>query len=601
MLVCAAWLLAGHEDAKNLPRTGLADLKVILPTVECSELTRTQITLPGEAPTHITEAVEVTGQGPAAYCKVSGYAEPEVRFEVRLPLKTWTQRFVQTGCGGLCGMLSIHTGNDSGCAPSQNGELVLASTDMGHSGGMDGSWADGHPQRAIDFAYRGVHVTTLAAKAISAAYYGQKPKYSYFAGCSDGGREALMEAQRYPEDFDGITAGAPAMNFITQNTYYHGWNAFMNRDADGKPILTAAQLPILHAAVLNACDALDGLKDGLISDPTACHFDPGTVVCKTGQDPKECLTEAQADVARKIYQGAHDAKGDQMVISGPQPGSELAWAGVYIPRGPNDMVMSGSISLGTLRYLSAWEAQPKLTLADLHFDSPDFGKVTHLHSVFDATDPDLSKFAGLSHKLILWHGWSDPHISPLNTIAYYEAMQRTLGEAKVKEFARLYLFPGGYHCGGGDGPFNMDLMTPIMQWVESGNAPGKIVATHESGGQGGFGGPPPGERPAGGRGANGQMPPMMPQGSGRPPAGAPGLLPATPGKVDRSRPVFPYPEQARYTGMGSPDEAENFVGVGGKELPADRLQWLGSSFYSGGYESWCSVSGGAVQCSKGGK
>jgi feruloyl esterase len=271
----------------------------------------------------------------APYCKVSGYVSPEVRFEVRLPIKTWTQRFVQTGCGGLCGNLNIRLSNDASCAPAQNGGLVLASTDMGHSGGMNAAWAEDHPQRAIDFAYRGVPVTTLAAKAITTAYYGQKPKYSCFAGCLDGGREALMEAERYRDDFDGITAGAAAMNFITQ---------------------TAAQLPVLHAAAVEACDALDGLKDGLISVPTACRFDPGVVQCKDGQDTAHCLSAAQADVARKIYRGANDGHGHQLVISGPQYGSELAWEGVYIPRTENQPVMSAGISVGTFRYLTSWQA-----------------------------------------------------------------------------------------------------------------------------------------------------------------------------------------------------------------------------------------------------
>lgn len=331
---------------------------------------------------------------------------------MRLPLKTWTQRFVQTGCGGLCGNLNIRLGNDFGCAPAQNGELVLASTDMGHSGGMDAAWANGHPERVIDFAYRGVHVTTLAAKLITNAFYGHKPKYSYFAGCSDGGREALMEAQRYPEDFDGITAGAAAMNFITQNTFYHGWNAIVNRDATGKPILTAAQLPALHAAVIDACDALDGLKDGLISNPPACQFDPGAIQCKAGQDQSKCLTPAQGEAARNIYRGAHDSEDQQLVISGPAYGSELAWAGVYIPRGENDLVMSSAISVGTLRYLSAWQARPDFAVADLQFTAAEFKKITELHSLFDATDPDLSRFAAMSHKLTMWHGWADPISHP---------------------------------------------------------------------------------------------------------------------------------------------------------------------------------------------
>ena len=518
ILALAAFALAGQGKPEAPARTGLADLKVVLPSGPCSDLANARIAMPADAALHISAAVEVRDDGPSPYCKVTGFVSPEVRFEVRLPMNTWTQRLVQTGCGGLCGNLNIRLGNAASCAPAQNGELILASTDMGHSGGMDAVWADGHPQRAIDFAYRGVHVTTLAAKAIATAYYGQKPKYSYFAGCSDGGREGLMEAQRYPEDFDGITAGAPAMNFITQNTFYHGWNTMVNRDTSGKTILTSAQLPLLHAAVIKDCDSPDGLQDGLISDPTACHFDPQTIQCQDGNQT-QCLTAAQVEVARKIYRGANDGKGEQLVISGPQFGSELAWEGVYIPRGENQPVMSAGISLGTLRYLTSWQAQSNLTLADLRFDDAEFKKITPLHALFDATDPDLSRFAGLSHKLILWHGWADPHISPLNSIAYYQAMRQMLGELRVKEFARLYLFPGGYHCGGGEGPFNVDLLTPMMQWVESGMAPDKIIASHTKGAVG----------------------PNAP-----------------PQAVDRMRPVYPYPEQAKYNGKGSIDMDANF-------------------------------------------
>ncbi len=307
-----------------------ADLPAVAPAIDCTQLATADLSAVADAPIHITAAAPVADGKPAPYCKVTGYVEPQVKFEVRLPLSGWTQRFLQTGCGGLCGNLSIHVSNAQTCPAAENGELALASTDMGHEG-MNPSWGD-DPKLRIDFAYRGVHVTTLAAKALIAKYYGRPAKYSYFAGCSDGGREALMEAERYPNDFDGITAGAPAMNFITQNTFYHGWNARVNTDANGHVILTADKLPILHAAALASCDAVDGNKDGLINDPRNCHFDPGVTLCKAGQDPSTCLTEAQVDTAREIYRGAHDAKGNQLVLSGPQVGSELAWKGVEVPR-----------------------------------------------------------------------------------------------------------------------------------------------------------------------------------------------------------------------------------------------------------------------------
>lgn len=577
-------------------------LPVVMPATDCSSLATVDINSAVGAPTHITSAKAVLDAAPAPYCDVQGYVEPAIKFEVRLPLTKWTQRFVQTGCGGLCGTLGIRLGNDDGCMPAQNGELALASTDMGHSGGMDGQFGDDYQLR-IDFAYRGVHVTTLAAKALIAKYYGQGPKYSYFAGCSDGGREALMEAERFPNDFNGITAGAPAMNFTTQNTFYHGWNALVNTGPDGKPILTADKLPILHKAVLAKCDAEDGLKDGLISDPLSCQFDPGVTACKPGQDPASCLTAAQVKVARELYAGAHDSEGDKLVLSGPLPGSELAWAGVYVPPPGASGTMSRMIATGTLKHL-AYEPNPpaSYTLADLKFDRASFAATTKLHALYDATDPDLAPFAAAGGKLILWHGLADPHISPLNTIAYYTAMKDVMGKPAVDKFVRLYLFPGGYHCGGGEGPFNVDLLSAIMAWVEQGNAPYALIASQSSGADQ-FGTPP--GVPSGGRppmgpppGMAGGLPPLGPGGLPPSMAGGPPPEMPNPGAAthNRTRPVFPYPLTAKYVGSGSIDDAKNFVAGSADPAPSARLNWLGSSFYTPHYEVWCTGSGNAMTC-----
>jgi len=540
-----------------------ASLRVVTPVVDCSALANADISRAVGAPVHITSASMVRDARPAPYCKVLGYVEPAVRFEVRLPSGSWTQRFVETGCGGLCGMLNVRLDHADSCAPARNGELALASTDMGHSsGGPEGAFGAKDYQLRIDFAYRGVHVTTLAAKALIARYYGQAQKYSYFSGCSDGGREALMEAQRYPEDFNGIAAGAPAMNFITQNTFYHGWNARVNTGADGKPILTADKLPVLHQAALATCDAADGLKDGLIGNPADCHVDPAAAACKPGEDTSACLTADQVRVARELYAGAHDAVGHKFVIGGPMPGSELAWAGVFIPFPGQDRVMSSGISTGTLRYLAYARNPPEnFTLADFKFERASFEATTTLHALYDATDPDLAPFAAAGGKLILWHGWADPHISPLNTVAYYTAMERIMGSTAVSKFARLYLFPGGYHCGGGEGPFDFDLLTPLMAWVERDDAPGALVAAHSPG-------------------------------RGGPPGGTMGAA----GKPDRTRPVFPYPVSARYTGTGSIYNAANFVAGEAQAVPAEALRWLGMGFYSARYEAWCTAKGTVMNC-----
>lgn len=349
-----------------------------------------------------------------------------------------------------------------------------------------------------------------------------------------------MEAQRYPGDFNGIAAGAPAMNFITQNTFYHGWNARVNTDADGQAILTADKLPILHKAILEACDALDGVKDGLISNPPGCSFDPAVTVCRPGQDPSLCLTAAQANTAKEIYSGAHDAQGHKLVIGGPQPGSELSWQGVYVPQGPDAPIFSAGIALGTIKYLAYPKPlAPAYQLADFQFNQATFDAISPMHAIYDATDPDLSKFAAAGGRLLLYHGWSDPHISPLNTVAYYMAMQRIVGAAKVSEFSRVFLFPGGYHCNGGDGPFDVPLLSLIMNWVEGGVAPDVIVAAHS---------PERGSAP------------------------------------DRRRPVFAWPDIAVYKGVGDVNDAKNFERKPGPAVPPAKLAWQGSGFYSAGYE-----------------
>jgi Tannase and feruloyl esterase len=551
------------------------NLAVIAPVVDCKSLVSADISPAVGSPTHISTAMPVLDGNPAPYCDVKGYVDPQVKFELRLPLTTWTQRFVQTGCGGLCGMLAIHLENDQGCLPAQKGELALTSTDMGHTGEMDARFGESDYRLRIDFAYRGVHVTTLAAKALIEKFYGQKPKYSYFTGCSDGGREALMEAQRYPDDFNGISAGAPAMNFVTQNTFYHGWNARMNTGVDGQPILTADKLPLLHKAVVARCDSEDGLKDGLISNPIGCDFDPEVLQCKAGQDPTACLTAAQVNVVKQIYAGAHDSVGNKLVLSGPLPGSELAWAGVYIPAPGSNRTMSPMISTGTLKFL-AYEKNPPAdySLADLKFDRSSFTETTKLHALYDATDPDLSPFASAGGKLILWHGLADPHISPLNTIAYYTAVQQTMGHAVADRFLRLYLFPGGYHCNGGEGPFTVDLLSVMMAWVERGTAPGALIASHTPGNGTGPGAPPR-ESAAG-----------PPPDRERPQSGT----------ADRTRPIYPYPLTASYTGNGSIDDAKNFTEGKPEPIPGTELVWLGSSFYTPRYEEWCSANGTMMSC-----
>jgi hypothetical protein len=448
-------------------------LPAVAPTVPCPSLRGFNPKI-AEAPAQITDAREAVVEG-KPMCVVKGYVSPQIQFEVRLPMQGWTQRYLQTGCGGLCGNLSVRV-QQRPCPMVQRGEFVTASTDMGHQG-AGGTWGASDPQLRVDFAYRGVHTTALVAKAVIAQFYGREARWSYFSGCSDGGREGMMEAQRYPDDFDGIAAGAAAFNFLVQNSFYHGWNArSVLPDTALPPVLLIRDLAVLHAAALAACDTVDGLKDGIVSTPTACHFDPATVECQ-GAAQSDCLTHAAVVAATALYSGAQTAKGQKLVIGGPQPGSELSWAGVFVPASAQAPIFSANIASDMLRSLGYWRPlPPSWTLSQFRFTTGSLDDLMPMHGLYDATDPDLSAFARRHGKLLIWHGWSDPHISPLNSIAYVQAVEDRLG-ASSRDMLRLFLIPGMYHCGGGDGFTSVDPLTPLMAWVEGGDAPDSLIAS----------------------------------------------------------------------------------------------------------------------------
>jgi hypothetical protein len=584
-------------------------LGTVMPAQSCAALLKLDITDIGGSGSRITKASETTAGG-ISYCTVEGTLAPTIGFKVQLPTTSWTQRYLQIGCGGLCGNIPNEAGAAEGCQVLDQGGFVIGATDMGHEG-HDNFGAD--PQKRVDFAYRGVHLTAVASKKLIKAYYGRAQAYSYFTGCSDGGREAVMEAQRYPEDFNGIIAGAAAMNFQSQNGLYHGWQARSNTGADGKAILVASRLPILHAAVLKACDGLDGQLDGLITNPRACTFEPETVQCKAGaSDTSQCLTAAEVSTVKRLYDGPRDAAtGERLIIGGPQYGSELGWAGVFVPRNANEPAMSTMIALEALRGVTFPQNPPaSFTLADLSFDKATLNRLRTLHPLYDATNPDLGKFAGAGGKLIIYHGWSDPHISPLNSIAYHQAVEKFMGKAKAAQFERLYLLPGMYHCAGGEGPSSVDMLTPMLEWVERGVAPDAIVANMpdpkraksnfgqpdqgRKGPPGGAGMPPGGAGGppdvAGGQGVPPGGPGMPPNGGMR--SGGPGAGPGAGGEHMRppmdeapvavntsvgSRPLFPYPYSAKYDGKGDPLKAGSYVR--GSAQPIVIPAWAASDFY----------------------
>ncbi len=438
------------------------------------------------------------------FCRVVGVVEPAIQFEVWLPPaegnKKWNGKFNGVGNGGLAGSINYR-------AMSQALErgYTTASTDTGHKDGPENeAWPMEKPELLLDFASRSIHMMTRAAKSVISEFYGTAPKFSYFTGCSGGGGQAMSEAQRYPADYDGICAGAPAMypTKMWPGELHAAW--VTHRDPSN--MIPTEKLTLVNNAALAACDAQDGVKDGVIDDPRRCGFDPGTLLC-SGADSSGCLTAAQVDSVRKIYQGLKEPSGRQFWPP-YEIGSEPLWPGhINEPFG---------VPLSYFKYMVMRD--PKW---DWHtFDFSNSGNMALLRQasirlgpVLDSIEPDLSAFQKLGGKLILWHGWIDQNIAPRNTIQYYEKVLETMGgENRTKDFLRLFMAPGMAHCNGGPGPNTFDVLGAMEQWVEQKKAPDRIVASR--------------------------------------------LLE---GKAERTRPLCPYPQVARYRGTGSMDDAANFV------------------------------------------
>ena len=437
----------------------------------------------------ISSVTAVAAASVPAHCVIKAVARPttdsQINVQVWLPISTWNGKYLQVGNGGWAGnvpeqMLGVGV---------QRG-YVTAGTDDGHTEKPDARWAIGHPEKLIDFGYRALHQTREIAQAAIEVFYGKDSSRAYFAGCSDGGREALMMAQRFPEDFDGIVAGAPA------NDWSHlmasaVWNeqALLKDDASAIP---PAKLPALHKAVLDACDANDGVKDGLVEDPRACHFDPAVLLCKSGDAPT-CLTHAQVESVRKLYAGPKNPRTGQQIFPGFPPGTEL-WGGWLTPEKPASAIqfMFGNSYFGQAVYETAnWNFRSFNFDSDVAYADSKAGAVT------TASNPDLRTFRAHGGKLIQYHGWGDPAITPYSSINYYESVKtflstypdpRSKDPGPVENFYRLFLVPGMDHCNGGLGvsiPFTSssdtdaehDVLTALTKWVEDGVAPEKLIGT----------------------------------------------------------------------------------------------------------------------------
>jgi len=544
----ASILLSAQTSTSSSASTEPPDLPAVTSVLDCSALASADISQAVGGPTQIKSA-SLVNEGKTPYCQIKAEIEGNINFEVRLP-SSWTQRLLFGG-----GLFQL---------PSTGIEqfAVAFAEDLGHRGHED--VFRNNYQLRVNYGYRGVHLVTLAAKELVARYYKQAPKFSYYAGCSEPGRQGMQQVERFPEDFNGVIVGCAPITTTTNNSFYNAWQILKNTRADGTPILTVEKLPILHKAVLDQCDASDGLKDGLISDPFSCHPDITVVECKPGQNPDSCLSSEQVRVAQEIYKGAHDTQGKRLVAHGPLPGSELAWVG-YIVVEPNRNQMADQMRKGTELAIRDLFSDPTLPetfkLSDLKFDRATFDSLTKLRTLYDGTNPDLSTFHKLGHKLILWHGLNDVAVPPSLSISLFEAMRKQMGASATDDFVRFYLFPGVNHCGGGEGPLQRDLLTPLIAWVERGVTPGVLLASHVPGAGGGFAPPPPPNAVA-----------------------------------DRTRPVYPYPYTAQYRGKGSIDDAANFEQGPAQPTPTDLFNWLGAGFYAPGYEKWCTGNGTILQC-----
>jgi hypothetical protein len=540
-----------------------APLPAVKPVSSCADLAKLDFTGLDGAPARIDAASEVgAAAGKAGYCKVTGYIASDVRFEVRLPLDGWTQRFLMIGCGGYCGFVGVE--NDSvlaqsaGCAPLASGAMVTAATDLGHEKSAtffpDGLWARGNPAAIVDFAYAGMHKSTVLAKALIGAFYGQGPKFSYYSGCSDGGREGLHEVQRFPGDFDGAVIGAPVIDEVATNTFYHAWGVRSNSRPDGSPILTANKMPALIAAVVKAC----GDQQGLIPDPRGCKFDLSTIVCKAGDDDS-CLSQAQADVVRKLWDGPVDGQGNRLSVGDMPVGSEAAWAGTMVPKEAGQKMTLDAVgdyqwSYDFPNYMARLGQPTGITNQNMTFDKAGFDFLQAYSGLYDPTNPDLSAFAKHGGKLIIWQGWSDSGVSPFIALNYVHAVQAAMGADEAGKFLALYMLPGVYHCNlyGGPTTSQEDFLTPMMSWVEDSKAPDRIVVEYS--------------------------------------ASKDGKIPA------KSRPAYPYPAEVAHAGGGDVNDAASYVRAEPKQRFDDELSWLGLDHYTPSHQLWCEEKSAAVTC-----
>lgn len=505
----------------------LPDRQVIGPAMACVDLLRQPARDAGGIAFRLRSAEEEAAIGSRpAFCLVKGYVTPQTEFELRLPLSGYTGRFLQGGCGGMCGLIFNSIVPICSNAHAFGGGFAVAFNNGGHhaTGIGDGTWAIGDPELRAQFAHKAAHGVAVASKALIASFYGKAPGKSYFAGCSGGGREALMEAQLYPGDFDGIVAGSSVAMPAAMQLFL--WEAQKGIDAQGREIFTDAAVLLLHKAALKACDALDGIVDGQIDDPRSCSYDPAALICSAGPgDPAKCLTRAQVDAARAYYRGPSDDFGNALFPGGAPYGGELGWVGRGAP------TQTGKFAAEAfLKYLLLPGDLPaNFGWRDWRFSRESLARLISSGAPYDSTDPDMKAFRDAGGKLLMWQGAADNAAGIYGMLDYYQAVREHMGGiTATRDFARMFVVPGGYHCSGGYIAYDEDFLGAMVNWVELGKAPDSVEASATL---------------------------------------ADGIV--------RRRPIYAYPTRTRYLG-GDVNAAASFAPALVRGEPEDGVDWPGS-------------------------
>jgi feruloyl esterase len=433
-----------------------------------------------------------------AFCRVTATLKPspssDIRMELWMPIAGWNGNFRGTSPNGLGGVINY---NAMGVGLTDG--FAVASTDTGHQGG-DTAWMQ-VPDKVTDFAGRAMHETTVAGKALATAYYGTAPRYSYMIECGGGSAAALHEVQSYPADYNGIVVGGHAAH-LTRQIFGQLW-LWLAAHPDGVAVLPTATLQVIHDAVLDQCDLLDGVKDGLLENPMRCAFDPQEIECKPGADDARCLTATQVDAVRKIYMGPTNPRTGEKVWSPLYRGSELDWS--FFTESGNPI----GIATGALRMIlddPTWDFRS--IDFDRHVALADRSAIARVN----ASNPDISDYVRRGGKLILSGGWNNALVPAGAALDYYGNVEKTIGIEDTRQGVRLYMVPGMIECNGGPGTDTFDMLGVMRRWVERGEAPNEVIASR-----------------------------------------------VEHGKVVRTRPLCPYPQVAAYAGSGSPDEAKNFI------------------------------------------